>query len=38
MKSTSFGLVPGPPAKWPQIEGTGTRLAFGMCATSHWPP
>jgi FtsZ family, C-terminal domain len=35
MKSTSFGLVPGPPAKWPQIEGTGTRLAFGICATSN---
>ena len=35
MKSTSSGLVPGPPAKWPQIEGTGTRLAFGMCATSN---
>jgi hypothetical protein len=35
MKSTSAGLVPGPPAKWPQIDETGTSLAFGMCATSN---
>src|SRR5690606_11224719 len=33
---TSTGLVPGPPAKCPQIEGIGTQVAFGMLATSFW--
>jgi hypothetical protein len=32
---TSSGLVPGPPAKWPQIDGTGKNFAFGMLATSN---
>jgi len=36
MNLPSAGLVPGPPAKWPQIEGTGSNFAFSMLATSNW--
>src|SRR5262249_10502023 len=32
---TSSGLGPGPPAKWPQIDGTGRNFALGMLATSN---
>ncbi len=35
MNLPSAGLVPGPPAKCPQIEGTGSNFAFGMLATSN---
>lgn len=31
---TSSGLTPGPPAKCPQMDGTGMSSAFGMLATS----
>jgi hypothetical protein len=29
-KLTSSGLVPGPPAKWPQTDGIGMNIALGM--------
>ena len=35
MNLPSAGLVPGPPAKWPQIEGTSNNFAFNMLASSN---